>query len=141
MKIYIIGALKNKNIPAFANRLAEQGYEPFADWFAPGEFADQNLRDYATQRGWNYKQALDSHAARFIFNFDKTHIDAADVGIMLWPAGKSGHTELGYMRGQGKPAYILFDGEPDRLDVMHLFATEVFFSEDDLMQELRRLQC
>lgn len=139
MKIYIIGALKNKRIPEFANRLKQEGFEPFSDWFAPGEFADSNLREYARQRGWNYKQALSSHAAQHVFLFDKHHIDESDAGVMLWPAGRSGHLELGYMRGQGKPAYILFDGEPERLDVMHLFASDIFFSEDELIIALRGL--
>jgi nucleoside 2-deoxyribosyltransferase len=138
LKIYIIGALKNKRIPEFANTLSKEGFEPFADWFAPGEFADTNLREYARQRGWDYKQTLASKAAQFIFNFDKTHIDEADMGVMLWPAGKSGHLELGYLRGQGKPAYIFFDGEPDRIDVMHNFASNIFFSEAELLEELHK---
>jgi nucleoside 2-deoxyribosyltransferase len=52
------------------------------------------------------------------------------------PAGKSAHLELGYIIGQGKPGYILFDKMPERLDVMHVFANGVFFDVEELGQTL-----
>lgn len=138
--VYLVGALKNQTIPELANRLEEAtGFEVFADWFAPGPDADQYLREYSTRRGRGYKAALASTAAQHVFNYDKFHIDRADIGVMVMPAGKSGHLELGYMIGQGKPGYILFGGEPDRLDVMHNFATELFFSEEKLIARLKGL--
>jgi len=56
------------------------------------------------------------------------------VGVLVLPAGKSGHLELGYMIGQGKPGYILLDGEPERFDVMYNFATGVFTNLSDLLK-------
>lgn len=140
MKIYIIGSLRNPAIPEFANTLTKEGFEVFADWFAPGPEADDYWRNYSKARGWTYKQALQSHIARNIFEFDLQHLDAADVVVMLMPAGKSGHLELGYHRGKGKPGYILFDQEPDRYDVMVQFATDIFFNQDELIAELSRLR-
>ena len=58
---------------------------------------------------------------------------------MLMPAGKSGHLELGYIIGRGKPGYILFDGEPERYDVMVQFATGIFFNKQELFDKLREL--
>lgn len=139
MRIYIIGSLRNSAIPEFANTLAKEGFEVFADWFAPGPEADDYWRNYSKARGWTYKQALQSHAAKHVFEFDKQHLDAADVVVMLMPAGKSGHLELGYHRGKGKPGYILFDQEPERYDVMVQFATDIFFNQDELIAELRRI--
>jgi hypothetical protein len=55
------------------------------------------------------------------------------------PTGKSGHLELGYSLGKGKRGYILFDQEPERWDVMYQFATGIFFNQDDLLAELRRI--
>lgn len=140
MKIYIIGSLRNPAVPEFANILEKEGYEVFADWFCPGPEADDFWRNYSKARGWTYKQALQSHAARNIFEFDKKHLDEADIAVMLMPAGKSGHLELGYMRGKGKPAYILFDEEPERFDVMVQFATDIFFKQEELLAELRKIQ-
>lgn len=137
MKIYIIGSLRNPAIPEFANTLTKEGFDAFADWFSPGPEADDYWRNYSKARGWTYKQALQSHAAKHVFEFDKHHLDAADVAVMLMPAGKSGHLELGYHVGKGKPGYILFDQEPDRYDVMTQFATDIFFNVDDLIIELR----
>jgi hypothetical protein len=53
------------------------------------------------------------------------------------PAGKSGHLELGYMLGQGKRGYVLFDKEPERWDIMYQFATDDFFCKEELVAELK----
>ena len=137
--IYIIGALRNKAVPEFANELQQLGFEAFADWFSPGPDADDFWRDYSKARGLTYKQALESYGARHIFDFDKYHLDRCDLAVMLMPAGKSGHLELGYTISRGKPGYILFDGEPERYDVMVQFATGIFFNKQELFDKLREL--
>jgi nucleoside 2-deoxyribosyltransferase len=138
VKIYLIGSLRNPKVPEFANTLTAEGYEVFADWFAPGPKADDFWRTYSKARGWDYKQALKSHAAKNIFEFDKKHLEEADVAVMLMPAGKSGHLELGWHCRTGKPGYILFDKEPERYDVMVQFATDIFFDVDGLLFELKQ---
>ena len=130
---YIIGSLRNKEIVPFANKLQALGYEAFADWISPGPDADDYLRDYAKARGLDYRQTLETHAARHIFEFDKHHIDRCDAAVMLMPCGRSGHLELGYVRGQGKPGFIVFDQEPERVDVMYQFASEIFFSQEEFL--------
>ena len=60
------------------------------------------------------------------------------MAVLLLPAGKSGHLELGYVIGKGKPGYILFDDTiPDRWDVMYIFASGVFFDVESLIEELK----
>ncbi len=135
--IYIIGALRNRAVAKFANELNTLGFEAFADWMAPGPEADSFLLKYAKIRGWSYAMALNSYAARHIYEFDKSHIDRCDMAVMLMPTGKSGHLELGYVIGKGKPGYILFDKEPKRFDVMYQFATSIFFDKVDLFHHLR----
>jgi nucleoside 2-deoxyribosyltransferase len=137
--IYIIGSLKNEKIPHIAKEIRELGFEVFDDWFSPGPEADDFWRNFEKVRGSTYKQALNNWSAKHIFEFDKYHIDRADIGIMIMPAGKSGHLELGYMIGQGKPAYILFDQEPERWDIMTKFANDVFFNNEELKEELKKL--
>jgi len=136
--VYIIGSLRNPEIPKFANELQAQGFEAFADWFSPGPQADDFWRDYSKARGLTYREALQSPGAKNIFQFDKSHLDRCDAAVMVMPAGKSGHLELGYTIGRGKPGYILFDGEPDRYDVMVQFATGVFFYKEELFAELKK---
>jgi nucleoside 2-deoxyribosyltransferase len=80
---------------------------------------------------------LQGHAAKNTFLFDKRHIDDADIGVLIYPAGKSAHLELGYMIGQGKPGYIFIPEEPERWDVMAQFATAVIHTFDDLLSHLK----
>jgi nucleoside 2-deoxyribosyltransferase len=135
--IYLIGSLRNLEIPKIANLLRNQQYEVFDDWYSPGPEADDYWRDYEKGRNSTYRLALKGYAARHIFEFDKEHLDRADIVVMVMPAGRSGHLELGYAIGREKEAYILFDHEPERFDVMHCFANEVFFSVEELIQHLK----
>jgi nucleoside 2-deoxyribosyltransferase len=138
--IYIIGSLKNKNIPYIANEIRELGFEVFDDWFSPGPNADDHWRDYEKARSHTYKEALQGWAGKHVFEFDKFHIDRSDIGILIMPAGKSGHLELGYMIGQGKTCFILFEEEPERYDVMYQFANDVFFDKNELFDTLKTIR-
>lgn len=136
MTIYLIGSLRNPAVPEVAARLRRLGHEVFDDWYAAGPEADDRWRDYEQQRGHNFAEALRGHAARHVFEYDKSHLDRCDAAVMLLPAGKSGHLEFGYILGQGKPGYILLPSEPERFDVMYNFATGVFTNEEDLWMTL-----
>lgn len=135
--IYLIGSLRNPEVPKIAQQLREDtGEEVFDDWFAAGPTADDNWRDYEKGRGHSYMQALSGYAANNVFRFDKTHIDRCQKAVLVLPAGKSGHLELGYIIGTGRPGYILLDS-PERWDVMYQFATGVFDNLDALITELK----
>jgi hypothetical protein len=134
--IYLIGSLRNEDIPQVAEQLRLDGHDVFDDWFSAGPEADDYWRDYERGKGHTYQQALDGYAAQHVFEFDKHHLDRCNIGVLVYPAGKSAHLELGYMIGQGKRGYILIDGEPERYDVMTKFATKVCISIDELKQEL-----
>lgn len=132
--IYLIGSLKNDWIAEVAGGLRALGYDVFDDWRSPGPDADDHLRDYYRARGYNYRQIMESYSAKQIFEYDKKHLERCDEAIMVMPAGKSGHLELGTVIGAGKNGYILFDKEPDRVDIMHGFATGIFLSLDELLE-------
>lgn len=136
-KIYIIGSLKNSAVRTLANHLRKFGFDVFDDWQAAHPEADDNWRDYEKGRGRTYREALQGHAARHIYEFDKRHLDEADIAILACPAGKSGHLELGYFIGKGKPGYILLD-DPERWDVMYQFAAGIFENMKELEAELKR---
>jgi nucleoside 2-deoxyribosyltransferase len=136
--IYLIGSLRNPQVPLTAATLRSEGFEVFDDWYAAGPNADDCWRDYEKSRGLPYPDALRSWAAKHVFEFDKAHLDRSDAAILLLPAGRSGHLELGYMAGQQKPTYVLFDQEPERWDVMYGFCTGVCFSIEDLIEQLKR---
>lgn len=134
--LYLIGSLRNEGIPEISKSLRKIGLDVFDDWHAAGPEADDCWKEYEENRGRTYKEALSGYAARHVFSFDKYHLDRCDAALLVLPAGKSGHLELGYMAGRGKPTFILLD-RPDRWDVMYQFATEVF---EDKGQMLGRLQ-
>lgn len=138
--VYVIGSLRNKKVPQFGNLLRKAGFDAFDSWFSPGPHADDYWREYTKSRGMNYKDALKDYSATHVFQFDKFHLDRCDIAVMVMPAGKSGHLELGYFLGTGKPGFILFDKEPKRYDIMVQFATDIFFNEVDLINEMRRIK-
>lgn len=137
--IYIIGSLRNEKIPQIGNLLRDNGWDAFDDWYGAGPEADDKWRDYEQHRGRNLKESIYGYAARHVFAFDKHHLERVDAGLLVMPAGKSGHLELGYLRGLGKAGYILFDGVPERYDVMWNFATDVFLSVEEMLETLKNV--
>ena len=142
--IYLIGSLRNPDIAKISNQLEEAtGHEVFSDWRAAGILADDSWQEYMNERGKGYIDALDSYAAQHVFRFDDEHLRRSDIVVLVMPAGRSGHLELGVSLGRGKRGYILMDKEPDRYDVMYNFCTKkkdgsagVFFDINALIKEL-----
>lgn len=136
-KVYLIGSLRNAAIPVLGARLRRLGFEVFDDWHGSGPEADDYWQKYEQTRGRPYSQALYGYAATTIFEFDQTHLDDCDIAVLIAPAGKSGHMELGYVAGHGKRTYVFMEGEPERWDVMYRMATKVCFSYRELISELQ----
>lgn len=134
--IYLIGSLRNPTVPQLANDLRKEGYEVFDDWYAAGPEADDYWQKYEKERGNDLAQALNGYAATHVFEYDRSHLDRAAVGVLVLPAGRSGHLEAGYLIGQNKPVYILLDKEPERFDVMYRFAAGVFVDKAPLFEIL-----
>jgi hypothetical protein len=130
--IYVIGSLRNPQVPLVADWLRSKLDEyVFDGWFAAGPEADDYWQQYTTMRGQTYAEALADAPAQNTFNFDLRHLQLADRVVLVLPAGKSGHLELGWALGKGKKGYILLPEKEaiDRYDVMYNFATAVV---DDL---------
>ena len=143
-EVYLIGSLRNPEIPKFAREIREEtGLAVFDDWFSPGPEADDYWKKYEMARGRSYEEALKGYAGTHVYHFDKSHIDRCDIGLLMMPAGKSGHLELGVMIGSGKPGIIYMDS-PDRWDVMVQFANEnnggIFFDKETLFAHLVKLK-
>jgi nucleoside 2-deoxyribosyltransferase len=137
--LYLIGSLRNPDVPILGNDLRRLGFVVFEDWFAAGEKADDAWQAYEQGRGHTFAEALGGYAAQHVFKFDYHHLIETDIGVLIMPAGKSGHLEAGFLIGQGKPVYVLLPEEPDRFDVMYAFFSGVFCAKEDLMKELKGL--
>lgn len=139
--VYVIGSLRNPNAADVCNKLRKEfgdSLEVFDSWYAASENADDAWRDYEKAKGLSYIEALNDHAAKHIFEFDKKHIDRADFGLLVMPCGKSGHLELGYLIGRGKPTiYYIPEDAPERWDVMVQFAKYRTFSFADVVGALK----
>lgn len=132
--VYLIGSLRNEQVPIIGDELRKAGLEVFDEWYSAGPEADDHFKKYHKERGTAYDKALKGYAAKHIFDFDKRHLDRCDASILVLPAGRSGHLELGYTIGCGKPAYVLMDTDADRWDLMYQFATGMYFTVEDLIQ-------
>ena len=123
-------------IPLIANQLRDAGQDVFSEWYAAGPTADDSWRDFEKGRGWTYERAIkESLAAKHVFEFDKYHLERADMAILVMPAGKSAFLELGWFLGSGKPGYILMDDQ-ERWDVMMRFSTGMFTTVEELIHAL-----
>jgi len=138
--IYLIGSLRNPEIPKIGKKIAQEtGIEVFQDWFSAGPIADDSWQEHQKTLGLTYPEALKGYAAKHVFDFDLHHLNRVDGGILVLPAGKSAHLELGWLLGKGKFGYVLFDKEPERWDLMYNFAAGVFYNLDELINELRNI--
>ena len=138
-RIYLIGSLRNEKVPRVAQMLRAAGHEVFDDWYAAGPEADYYWQRYEQEeRKHTYTEALLGYPANHVFGYDRFHLDRCNIGVLLLPAGKSSHLELGYMIGQGKRGFIVMMEEPERFDVMYKFAT-VVQSLPELLNRLERL--
>ena len=136
--IYLIGSLRLPSVRQFAQELRQHSFDVFDDWHAAGPEADDIWQKYEQDRGRSYLEAIQGAHAKCVFEFDERNINRSSVGILMLPAGKSGHMELGYMLGQRKRGYVLFDKEPERWDIMYQFATGLFLDKDKLIAELKQ---
>lgn len=136
--IYIIGSMRNPRVPVVANALRAIGWDAYDDWYSSGPESDDKWQEYERARGRSYVEALNGYHAQHVFEIDKRHLDRCSRALLVMPAGKSCHLELGYTIGRGKPGYILLDGaEPERFEIMPRFATGVLHTLDEAIELLR----
>lgn len=135
--IYLVGSLRNPNVSAVAVTLRNADHEVIDDWAAAGRDADDMWKEYEQARGRTFIEALDGLAANHVFDFDYRELQRAEAVVLVAPAGKSAHLELGFALGQGKKGYYLLEKDADpRWDVMLKFATKVVATVEELVEEL-----
>lgn len=136
--IYLIGSLENPEIPKIGNLLRQDGWDVFDDWFAAGPEADKKWREYEEQRQHTYIEALGGFAADHVCEYDRDHLHRSRSAVLVLPAGRSGHLELGYCLGAGKPGFILLAGDQaPKWDVMYRLTYYNGGGVVDSIEELR----
>jgi nucleoside 2-deoxyribosyltransferase len=143
MKIYVIGSMRNPRVPEVAKLLRTHGHDAFDDWYSAGPEADDKWQEYERDRGRTYLEAINGHHARHVYALDYRHLAEADAVVLVMPAGRSGHLELGWAIGTGKPGFVLFDAEPERFDIMYRFVYgtggAIVFDTDTLIKRINAL--
>lgn len=145
-RIYVASSWRNEGYEYLVNRLRNGGHEVW-DWRNPPnsqpgfkwseidpDYKHGDPVDTDTYRNW-----LLHPAAERGFANDRDGMMWAQIGVLLLPAGRSAHTEAGYMRGYGKPVFVLRpnDQEPD---LMYKLFNGVFSSIPELVVALSTVQ-
>jgi nucleoside 2-deoxyribosyltransferase len=112
------------------------GHSVFDDWMGAGPEADDYWQKYEQARGRTYREALAANNAHHVFHYDLAHLSAAQAVVLVAPTGRSGHMELGWALGRGKPGFIYMTTEPERWDVMYLLADGICYTMDELHNSL-----
>jgi hypothetical protein len=137
-RVYLIGSLRNPALPDVAHELRSRGHEVFDNWHAVGPEADDHWRAYHKARGNTMLEALRSPEAVHTYELDRRWLDWCDTAVLVLPAGRSAHMELGWAIGSGREGHVLLETpDPERWDVMYQFAAGVHPDRDSLLEALR----
>ena len=140
MKIYLASSWRNEFQPAIVARLRRDGFDvydfrnppkspPFRSW----SLVSTNWQSWTKQ---DYLQALRHPIAVEAYYSDFSAMKQADVCVLLLPSGCSAHVEAGYMKGKGKPVYVLDLDEKPATELMYKLFNGIFLNYDDLKRRL-----
>lgn len=136
-KIYLMSSLGNADLPRVGRDLRVAGHEVFDDWHGAGTNADVHWREYEQSRGYTFVEALARPLAQVHYELDREWMAWANTGLLVLPAGKSGHLELGYLaQREDTTTHILLDGEPTDWNLMYKLVDGVWNNLEQFMEWL-----
>lgn len=138
-KIYLASSWRNQAQQNVLCRLRQSGHEVY-DFTHPAPdvrgFAWSEIDpDYRLWGVEDFVSALRHPAAVRGFKYDHEAVEWADTGVLLLPAGRSAHTEIGRMSGQGKETFALMPAV-DEPELMYKWFTGIFGTLEDLITAL-----
>lgn len=133
MKIYLASSWRNPHHPAVVGDLRRAGHEVYD--FRENGFSWKNITNRPIQTVDEYRLALRDSRAGEGFRRDFEAMNAADVGILLLPAGRSAHLELGYMAGCGKLT-IVWTRDGEEPELMNLLANDICSTFEEVCHTL-----
>ena len=110
MKIYVASSWKNEFFDSFVGLLLNHGYEVY-NFRNPEESKafswddiDPNWQNWSIPQ---FRHALSHPIARAGFESDFNAMKNADCCVLVLPCGRSAHSEAGWMKGAGKPVFVV----------------------------------
>ena len=85
---------------------------------------------------WAFTQALATETAARGFANDWDAMEAADIGVLLLPCGRSAHLEAGYFAGHPEKSLHILVPELPEPELMYLMADGIHLSVESLLREL-----
>jgi len=138
VNVYVASSWRNERQPAIVAALRSAGYEVY-DFRNPQE-DDRGFHWSQIDEGWRswtvsqFCEGLLHPLADAGYDKDIAALEAADVCVLVLPAGASAHLEAGYHAGQGKPLMILAtNGEPE---LMYKMASHICETIDQMLSAL-----
>ena len=138
MKLYTASSWRNEKYPLVVDQLKREGHDiyNFRDvnsWFK----WEQIDEDWEYWSNGQFVHALSHPLSKKAFNADFSGMEWADACVLIMPCGKSAHIEAGYMKGKGKPLYILLDGGMTRAELTYSIADGIFVNVSQLLERLK----
>ncbi len=137
MKIYVASSWKNLIQPGIVHALKRCGHEVYNFRHpAPGDNGFSWKQLGSEPPPWtpeHFRAVLGSTIANTAYAKDKRALDWCDACVLVLPAGRSAHWELGYAMGQGKRGMVVML-EPSEPELMYLEA-RIIVNMDELFDE------
>lgn len=144
MNIYVASSWRNVYQQCVVEDLREHGHETYD--FKNPQSGNTGFHWSEIDPAWKYwtperfVEGLQHPIAQKGFQSDFDAMHWADVCVLVLPCGRSAHLEAGWMRGNGKPTFVLHPPECLEPELMYLIADRVFTSMVDLLARLEILK-
>ena len=144
MKFYVASSWRNTDYDYVLKCLNGSGHEVW-DWRKPPtggngfkwQDIDPTYTDKEMVATYQLKPMLAHRVAQAAFASDFAGMHWCDVGVLLLPCGRSAHMEAGFIKGIGKPVYVLRENE-DEPDLMHLIFDDIVENMVALLNKFER---
>lgn len=127
--------LRNAGHPTYDFRNPEDNWRTAVTGDSSGGFRWSDIdEEWERWSPWAFRVALHEPISDEGFRRDFDAMQAADVGILLLPSGRSAHIEAGYFAGHpDKRLFVVVDELPEP-ELMYRLADGVFLSIDELLK-------
>ena len=150
MRVYVASSWRNTRYPTVLERLRAEDI-PHYDFRNPGPgndgfrwsdvsralYGEESANDWQKAKAERIVEMLRHPIAARGFWHDFSAITDASAGLLVMPAGRSAHIEIGYIAGRGRPTCVLLDDESEA-ELMWKLTDLVTTSLDEAVEFLKR---